>query len=72
MSISLTVAGYCQNCPYFEAVTDTTLLKAAEEDTYIHTVRCENAGKCVVIVDHLKKTPLLFKDFNVPKEKNDD
>lgn len=69
MSISLHVAGYCQNCPEFAPRLDTSILKLAEGDNiYCHDIYCIHNDKCQVLMEHLSKYPQLYKKLNVPTE----
>lgn len=72
MSISLHVEGYCQNCPNFEPVSYHELLETASKPIHIHVIYCEHRLVCAVLVDHLKNYPLLYKDMNIKKEKENE
>jgi hypothetical protein len=70
MSINLHVEGYCENCPEFTACTYSNALETVDGGIYVHDIYCEHRDQCSAIMDHLKKYPLLYKDLNLPKEKD--
>ena len=57
--INLEVKDYCQNCPHFEADTDTCTTAGYCDDIGLlsltdHTIRCKHREACIEIHDYIK------------------
>lgn len=67
MSIHLEIEPYCDDCPHFEAETETSVLYSMDlyDDFVCTKITCVNADKCRMLMKHLE-TIYYTPDTGVP------
>ena len=55
MSIDLKIGAYCNNCPNFEPIADTTCMESFDMSTSLYStiVSCKNKEKCSGIYNRI-------------------